>query len=233
MQQLEKSLVMHEDNFIRQDESSKAYLWGLCFMIIKVRKLLRTRGAIWPAAVVPYIQLPNAEEVDMRPTNSSYQLPLPFADRCGNSATWDDWYLTHSREMGKSYLFEGTWHGYYTYFGSSFSAIDQLDPPMVSIQFGRRQSNPSDGDFEIVAEDCRDGIGPFSIVGDISHVDDVFTFCGYKAYGSGTDMGMGAGVSWNWKLKLAPFGLVGYWGLAREDGGIDRNGCVWLWKAPN
>lgn len=170
----------------------------------------------------------------MRPVTSSYDLPLPFADNSARSLNWDSWYFRHSREVVKAHLFEGTWNGYYTYFRSFFSAMNQLDPPMVQIKFVQRQSaadhDDDEDEVEIISRDCKDGVGPFGVVGRVSHVDDAFTFCGFKAYGDDITDGMRAGVTWNWKLKCTPFGLVGYWGIAQEDDELERNGCVWLWK---
>ncbi|KAF2172989.1 hypothetical protein M409DRAFT_16939 [Zasmidium cellare ATCC 36951] len=231
MQQLEKSLAMHEDAYLRRDESSKAYFWGLCFMILRVRKVLHTRPAARPyhTAAVPYMTLPTATDIDMRPTNSSYQLPLPFGDPSSPISNWDNWYVTHSREMAKEYLFEGTWSGYYTYFRSFVPSLERFDPPMVQIRFVRRQAShgePTEA-LEVAADDGVDGIGSFVVRGSVSQVDDVFTFRGHKAYGDG------AGIMWNWKLKLTPLGMIGYWGRVQDNDELYRNGSVWLWKAPS
>ncbi|KAK4506942.1 hypothetical protein PRZ48_000675 [Zasmidium cellare] len=234
MQELEQSLGMHEDHYMRFDETDKGYFWGLCFTIFRFRGYMQARPQ--PAADFPatarYIPLPTAKEVDLRPANASYQLPLPFGNRNAGALDWDDWYVTHSREMGRGGLFDCEWRGYYTYYRSWIPSLDRLDPPMHRIRFVRRES--SDGEpaaaLEVTADDCVDGLGPFTVEGNVSQVGDVFSFQGYKIYGDGNTAG--GDVNWHWKLKLTPLGMTGYWGMLQDNGELFRNGSVWLWKVP-
>ena len=116
---------------------------------------------------------------------------------------------------------------------------DQLDPPMVDVQFTRCRASPvvlqsyADADAQIlesiVAENCRDGVGSFEVEGVIQLLEDRCMFRGRKGYYDSNSVD-GLGIIWEWRLQLTPFGFIGYWGDMDIQDGFPQKGAVWLWK---
>lgn len=208
--------------------SNEGSLWTLCSIAITLRDGLRIRRDVWPynnEANVPMIDFPRANQIPLRPLNAEYGLPRPFSRPAVQLMSrfpslfseWDTWYRQHNRALYKSedFLTKGSWCGYYT----STASHTMLDPPMTRIRFSRSKAH--DDCDNLSADNCLDGVGPFSLRGSIRWDGDVVKVTMQKDYESG--------IHWDWDCRLTPFGIVGHWG-ALEDGSLVTYGFLWLWK---
>ncbi|KAI5369340.1 hypothetical protein Slin15195_G002160 [Septoria linicola] len=218
---LERVLGQGRGRRLLSGDTMADYLWGLCWTILQIRSGVSNRLSVWPfndSARVPHIPHPAVEQIHMQPLSNDYELPLPFSNN------FDQWFSKHIDAMAAGeYLTSGKWQGYYIHFGSFTIAARQVDPPMKEIRFA--PDDPASSDVKdglpLIASNCHDGIDTFTIRGTFSKQDDGVVFDGKKRYTHGT--------VWDWKLRLTPFGLVGYWGTIREQR-LHRSGAVWLWK---
>ena len=137
------------------------------------------------------------------PKTPQFNLPIPFG------SDWESSYDTLAESLcSRDFLASGKWAGYYAYRYST-----SLEHPMVNIQF----SFPSAKSTKFTATGGYDGVGPFTIEGQLCPEDGALKDC-FKAYKPGP--------RWEWKVRVGPFGIWGVWGHE----GANAEGALWLWK---
>lgn len=227
----------HADAYFQHldPSESQTYLHALAKCASDLKAGMRTRQRVWPYnddARVPFIEPPVPGRIPLAPLNDTYDLPLPFAP----PEVWNRWYRSHCVAMrgDEDFMFGSNWVGYYTYDRQQGQS---LDPPMMKIHFhvskrgtemaSARDAAPRDveKDTWVTADECYDGVGPFSVRGLIRVQEEgEVVFRGEKMYKR-------AAVGWSWDLRLTPTGWVGYWGNeSLRNSPPHRMGFVWLWK---
>ncbi|KAH8668528.1 hypothetical protein BX600DRAFT_258685 [Xylariales sp. PMI_506] len=156
-------------------------------------------------------------------TDSVLGFPIPSPDlraglwsgkeRCFfpcTSQSWKEWYKAQTRSAVREML-EGEWFGYYTYW--LYSARDD---PMQSIRFQLVREH--EDAYEIEALECFDGIGQFTLRGQVNLTDGTIQL--HKDYAS---------HGFAWRGRVTPLGICGCYSTI-TDFDIDTDGAFWLWK---
>ncbi|KAI1073883.1 hypothetical protein F5B20DRAFT_476152 [Whalleya microplaca] len=127
---------------------------------------------------------------------------------------WWSWYTTRVRDMARR-LAEGEWHGVYTH---GLSLGGQVDSPMENIYF---RKSGVDGDiYEVEAVNCTDGMGPFTLRGQVSTSDSACTVRFQKQYRQ---------VVYTLDGLITPLGICGcYYLLPHRPS--KPVGYFWLWR---
>lgn len=247
MLKLSQKLYREDQSWFYRNSDTSAYLWALCTISLWARSKVRQRLAAWPyndAAIVPFISIPSAAQIPLRPLNDKYDVPAPFSRRPSellssekfSFSAWDSWYRLHNQAAFESATFftDSTWCGYFIRFGSWQAGYLGIDAPMVDIKFeiGDQSHHATDGSdaprkLILHANECRDGSGVFSLQASATSMNDGIKMNLAKIYQNG-DIGL------DWDCRLTPFGIVGFVGLMDRLGDISphhRSGIVWLWKS--
>ncbi|KAH9903944.1 hypothetical protein F4778DRAFT_73315 [Xylariomycetidae sp. FL2044] len=128
---------------------------------------------------------------------------------------WLAWYSMRVRDLANR-LDEGQWAGCYTY---GLSPRGRIDPPMERIRFQKTDVDGSN--YSIEATDCYDGLGAFSLRGQVNVTDSAGTVLLHKSY-----VGMHSFV---WQGWVTPLGICGTYRAPGQPLHYAL-GFFWLWK---
>ncbi|KAI1379657.1 hypothetical protein F4677DRAFT_442631 [Hypoxylon crocopeplum] len=127
---------------------------------------------------------------------------------------WWSWYTTRVRDLAKR-LDEGEWCGTYTY---KLHLGGRVDPPMERIRF---RKTSTDGDsYSVEALDAIDGIGTFTLRGEVNASDVACTVHLRKQYST---------HQFDWEGLVTPLGICGGYYSAGHRASRPL-GYFWLWK---
>ncbi|KAH9985308.1 hypothetical protein F4779DRAFT_612140 [Xylariaceae sp. FL0662B] len=127
---------------------------------------------------------------------------------------WWSWYTTRVRDMARR-LAEGEWHGAYTH---GLSLGGRVDAPMERIFF--RQSGFKEDTYEVEAVNCKDGMGHFTLRGQVNTSNSACTVRLRKQYRQ---------VMYILDGLITPLGICGCYYLPPHRL-LKPMGYFWLWK---
>lgn len=174
----------------------------------------------------------------LRPVNSDYSLPLPFADVLsrGPAIPWPDWLKQHTKALtrAETYLTQSDWTGYETHFNHHCACA----PHYVTFTVDYHPENSSkkhvsqvpktwDRLANVHAANCQDEHGEFSLHGNLYIANDGLVALRVSLKRPDDSQTK----HWEWDCRLTPLGIAGYCGVWSDaEQSFSNWGAVWNWR---